>query len=122
VSADRRPELRAVSAQDGYPVDSELDAAPRAEESRHATPVRQIGLTLLLVFALVAACVGYFYQQRRAEVFAIQVSSLQTELQQARQDLRAHEERMQAVRGQVDDLAGRVGLLQQFIALDPAAD
>ena len=77
--------------------------------------------SLVLGLALVVACLGYFYQAQRAGALEAQVSGLQQELQDARQDLRAHQEHMQQVRGQVDDLVGRLGRLQETVATDPVA-
>ena len=116
MSPEERPELRAVSGEE--PV--ETFSADRVVESRDE-PSQKPGrgwLTVLLLLALVVACLGYVYEQQRAQGFETQLTALQTELQDARRELRAHEERMQVVRGHVDDLAGRVELIQQAIAVD----
>ncbi len=118
MSSDDRPELRAVS-EDEVPETEQGDVVP--EPVSEAPEPKRGGrgwLSVLLILALVAACLGYLYEEQRAREFETRVTALQTELQEARQDLRAHEERMQVVRGHVDDLAGRVGLLQQTIAID----
>ena len=122
MSADDRPSLRAVSDKDAPRLGSEDSLTHAAAEPRHQQPWLRIGdwswLSVLLGVALLVACLGYVYQQRRASEFETQAMVLQTEVEEARQDIRAHEERIRVVRGHVDDLAGRLGLLQQVIAAD----
>ncbi len=133
MSGDDRPELRAVSDEETSPIESEDllaeivaeeapelrgDSAQPQKEERRQKRGRRGWPTVLLILALVAACLGYLYEEQRAREFETRLTALQTELQEARQALRAHEERMQVVRGQVDDLAGRIGLLQQAVAID----
>ena len=126
MSADDRPDLRAVAGGDTPVIereDSPSEIFPEdAAELPQQKPQEKRGgrgwLTVLLILALGAACLGYFYEQQRARQFETRVVALQTELQEARQDLQAHEERMQVVRSHVEDLAGRIGLLQQAIATD----
>ena len=117
MSADDRPSLRAVSDKDTPRLGSEDSLTHAAAE-----PWLRTGdwswLSVLLGVALLVACLGYLYQERRASEFETQATGLQTELEEARQDIRAHEERIRVVRGHVDDLAGRLGLLQQVIAAD----
>jgi uncharacterized protein HemX len=129
VSPEERPELRAISDEEPPESPEPAVIAPAdpvsgaQDEPRHKRGSRW--LTLLLLLALVVACLGYVYEQRRAQGFETQVTALQTELtalttdlQDARRELRAHEERMQVVRGHVDDLAGRVELIRKAIAVD----
>jgi uncharacterized protein HemX len=122
VSADDRPDLHAAPGEDTPPIASEDSPELQNPELPRQKPREKRGgrgwLTVLLILALVAACLGYFYEEQRAQEFETRAIALQTELQEARQDLRAHEERMQVVRGHVDDLAGRIGLLQQAITAD----
>ena len=132
MSADERPELRAVRAEDVRVAEA---AEPGTETARklprawslakariRSVPGGGKWLSFVLALALVAACAGYLYQEQRAQELETRVSALQVELQGARQDLRAHQEHMQQVRGQVDDLVGRLGRLQETVATDPIAD
>lgn len=138
MSPDERPDLRAVSEDEisDIELDPEEDVETQPETLTGEAPAveppraRDLGagerekssrrgwLGVLLLLALAVVCLGYFYESRRAEALESRVSALQTELQEARQDLRAQEERMQVVRGYVDDLAGRVDLLKQAVAID----
>lgn len=126
MSADDRPGLRAVSDEDTPGIEFEDSLADVAPEPRQRQPEEKQGdrrwLSVLLGLALVAACLGYLYQEQRASEFETRATVLQTELEGARQDLRAHEERIWVVRGHVDDLAGRLGLLQQAIAIDAESE
>ena len=122
MSADDRPSLRAVSDEDTPRIESEdllAKAAPGLPQPQPQKRADRSWLSALLGLALVAACLGYLYQEQRASEFETRASVLQTELEVARQDLLAHEDRIRVVRGHVDDLAGRVGLLQQVIEAEP---
>ena len=135
MSADERPELRAVRAEDLRVVEGPGSSASPGVEAERKLPRawgrarERIGsalagrkwLSLFLALALAAACLGYVYQQQRAQELEARLTALQGELQEARQDLRAHQEHMQQVRGQVDDLAERLGRLRETVATDPVA-
>lgn len=102
-----RPELRAVP-----------ESPPTSTEP--ATEKRRPWLPIALLVLLLVASAGYLYESQRASTLEGQVGALQTELQATQADLRAHEQRMQVVRGHVADLAGRMELLQQAVEGDPA--
>ena len=109
MSTEGPPELRAVP-DEGLP---EAPAeAPESNESREGGG----WLKVILFLAVVVACLGYLYESQRARDLETRVEALQTDLQDARAEVRAHEERMQVVRAHVGDLAGRIQLLQQAVA------
>ena len=135
MSADEHPELRAVRPEEVQAAEAEgLPAEPGTETARKLPQAWGLAkkriqsvsggrkwLSVFLALALAAACLGYLYQEQRARALETRVSTLQVELQEARQDLRAHQGHMQQVRGQVDDLVGRLGRLQETVATDPVA-
>jgi len=112
LSSDR-PGLRAVP---------DVEGEPAAEPGTPEPEGRGNGwLKIALFLALVAALAGYVYEEQRAQALESRIGALQSDLQDARRQLQAHEERMQVVRAHVDDLVGRVSLLQQAVAPEPGA-
>ena len=87
MSADDRPSLRAVSDEDTPRIESEdllAKAAPGLPQQQPQKRADRSWLSALLGLALVAACLGYLYQEQRASEFETRASVLQTELEVAR--------------------------------------
>jgi hypothetical protein len=106
-----RPELRAVREEPVPP----SEAPPEQRAGRR-------WLVPLLLVVAIGAGLAYVREQELARRLEAQVAGLETELDEARREILAHEARMELVRGHVDDLAGRVEQLQRAVAEGPGAD
>ncbi len=114
-SGSAGPGLRAVPETAETPeASTSQSVAPSARRAGEAN--RRPWILVLLLAAALVLGVGYVLERGRANALAGQVSSLESDLQTAQEGLRAANRRMGVVRTHVDDLAVRLGLLQEAVS------
>ena len=105
------------SVQSGPRPIREGERAPLSEQRLDGPPSRTyrwVGIGL--VVALVAALVLFTQQLQRAEQAEARVGSLEKQLVEAEFQILAQKAQMASVRVAVDDLASRIGVLQQVVS------